>query len=567
MLKLTRYLKNYWVQTIIAPLFKFFEAILELFVPLIMTKLIDIGIKNNDKPYIIKWGIVLVAIASFSLCFSLIAQYFAAVAAMGFSSALRSDLLKHTQSLSFREIDHFKTSSLVTRLTNDVNQAQTGVNMILRLFLRSPFIVIGAVIMSLTISVSLTVIFLITTLLLALIIYMIMKINLPIFKKSQATLDQASLLTRESLSGVRVIRAFSKQKQTLGAFEDTTKQLMSWQTRSGRIGALLNPLTLTVVNIGIIALLWFGGIKVHAGSLTQGNIIALTNYMTQILLALIAVAFLVNNYTKAEASASRINELFSVTNSLELEHHPLFQDLAYVSFKDVSFSYQQNSEYALSSIDFQVYKGQTIGIIGGTGSGKSTLIQLLLRFYDVSKGDIILDGHHIKSLTPSDILSHVGFVSQDTTLFSGTIRDNIKWGKPSASDTEIDEALQIACAYDFVYEKPEQLDTLVSQRGKNFSGGQKQRLSIARAIVKKPDILILDDSSSALDYATDVKLRTNIRASLSNTTCFMISQRTTSIQHCDLILVLDSGHLIAKGTHESLLQECTLYKEIHATNQ
>lgn len=565
MFKLFRYLKNYLVQSILGPLFKMTEATFELIVPVVMAKIIDVGIKNGDKPYIYKMGAVLVLLGILGLACSLTAQYFAAKASMGFGTALRKDLYHHINTFSYAEIDKLGTPSLVTRMTSDINQTQTGVNMLLRLFLRSPFIVIGAVIAALLINVKLTLIFLVASPVLGLIIYFVMSASIPKYTVIQKKVDRVSLLTRENLVGVRVIRAFSRQDEEMEEFSQTSEGLMKTQIMVGRISALLNPATYVVVNLAILAIIWFGGKSVFAGSLTQGEVIALVNYMSQILLALVALANLIVIFTKASASAIRINEIFDTKASVSDENNTEVAEKDTenaVEFKNVSFGYGGDGEYAVSDLTFTAKKGETVGIIGGTGSGKSTLINLIPRFYDVSDGEVLVNGVNVKTYPFTQLRNKIGLVPQKAALFKGTIRDNMKWGKADATDEEIYKALEIAQAKEFVDSKPDGLDTMILQNGRNLSGGQRQRLTIARAIVKQCEILILDDSASALDYATDAKLRKAIATETDGLTVFIVSQRAASIRHADKILVLDDGKIEGMGTHSELLRTCPLYKEI-----
>lgn len=569
MFKLAGYLRNYKKESIIGPLFKLLEACFELIVPLVMASMIDIGIKNADVPYIWKMGGLLVFFGVLGLTCSLTAQYFAAKAAMGFGTELRRDMFDHINGLSYTELDKIGTSTLVTRITSDINQAQAGVNLLLRLFLRSPFIVVGAVIMAFTISVRLTVIFLVAVPLLALVIYAVMAAGIPVYRRVQNKLDRVLRMTRENLTGARVVRAFARQDDEIEDFDETTRQLQKIQLLAGKISAFENPLTYTIVNLAIIAILWFGGKQVEEGMITQGEVIALVNYMTQILLALVALANLIISATKASASAIRINEVFAVTSSMqegtkEESVHPAFEkkDDRKVTFRNVSAVYQGAKEEALSGVSFSAKAGETIGIIGGTGSGKSTLVNLIPRFYDAAAGTVLVDGIDVREYTYSALRGKVGIVPQQAVLFKGTIRENIRWGREGATDEEICEALDIAQAREFVDAKPEGLDTRISQGGKNLSGGQRQRLTIARALAKKPEILILDDSASALDYATDAKLRKAIRTKTSGITVFLVSQRVATVRQADQILVLDDGRLVGAGTHAELLDNCPVYKEI-----
>ena len=563
MFRLARFLKHYKLQSLFGPLFKLTEAVFELLVPVVMAKMIDIGVKNNDKAYIYHSGIILVVLGILGLTASLTAQYFAARASTGFGTELRNALFKHINTLSFKEVDKFGTPSLVTRLTNDCDQVQTGVNMILRLFLRSPFIVVGAVIMGLTISVRLTLIFLIAAPVLALIIFAIIKKTIVLYKTTQKKLDRASSITRENLTGARAIRAFSRQQDEINDFEQNSNELYINQLIAGKISALMNPFTYIVVNLAIIAIIWYGGKNVYTGSITQGEVIALVNYMNQILLALVALANLIVIITKAQASAVRVNEVFDTKTTISDGRgvDPKATDIA-VEFKNVTFSYYSSSDDALENISFKVKKGETVGIIGATGSGKSTLVNLIPRFYDVSSGQVIVNGENVKDYTLSSLRKRIGIVPQKAVLFKGTIRDNMRWRDKSATDEQIKKALSISQSLDFVKEKRGCLDYKILQGGKNLSGGQRQRLTIARALVGEPEILILDDSSSALDLATDAHLRKAISHETDNMTVFIVSQRISSVRNADKILVLDDGILAGVGTHNELADSCEVYKEI-----
>lgn len=565
MFKLFKYLKNYKIESIIGPLFKMIEACFELAVPVVVAKIIDVGIYNNDKSYIYSMGAIMVLLGLLGLACSLTAQYFAAKASFGFGTALRRDLYHHINTFSHTEIDKLGSSSLVTRITSDINQAQTGVNMILRLFLRSPFIVIGSIIMAFTISVKLTLIFLISAPILALIIYFIMIKTVPMFKRIQKRQDKITLMTSENLIGTRVIRAFSRQKNEEEDFRENAEELKKLQVSAGRISALMNPATYIVVYAAIIAIIWAGGISVYSGSITQGEVIALLSYMNQILLALLAVALLVTSITKAQASAIRINEVFDVMPSITDKNTEAMDDSDYensVEFNNVTFSYFGSDEPALSNIDFSVKKGETVGIIGGTGSGKSTLINLIPRFYQAQKGEILINGRNISDYPLVQLRKKIGIVPQKAVLFKGTVRENMQWRDANASDENITEALKIAQALDFVMDKPEALDHMILQGGKNLSGGQRQRLTIARALVGSPEILILDDSSSALDLATEARLRNAIREKTAGMTVFIASQRVSSIRHADKIIIMDDGEIAGIGTHEQLLESCEVYQEI-----
>lgn len=562
------YLKDYKKESIIGPLFKLLEATFELIVPVIMARIIDIGIKNQDMLYIWKMGAVLVIFGILGLTCSLLAQYFAAKAAVGFGTALRHDLFWHIENLSHAEVDKAGSSTLVVRMTSDVNQVQSGVNLVLRLFLRSPFIVVGALVMAFTINWKAAMVFVVTVPLLAFVIYGIMVITIPLYKKVQRELDEVLLTTRENLTGVRVIRAFRTQKLERETFEHKSDVLMAIQMHVGKISASLNPLTYIIVNAGIIAVIWFGGIQVNVGDMTQGEVIALVNYMTQTLLALVALANLIITFTKALASAGRINEVFAMKpgivdgNEKESAVQQTEEPKTAVSMEDVTFYYQKSKEPALEHISFTAKKGETIGIIGGTGSGKSTLVSLIPRFYDVTEGRVFVNGKDVREYKVENLRSKVGMVPQKAVLFHGTIRDNMKMGREDASDEEIFEALKTAQALEIVENKSGKLDTVLSEGGKNLSGGQRQRLTIARALVRNPEVLILDDSASALDFATDANLRKAIAEDTNDMTVFIVSQRAASIMHADKIIVLDDGQMVGYGTHQELLKQCEVYQEI-----
>ena len=565
MKKLIRFLKGYGKETFLAPLFKMLEATFELIVPLVVAGIMDVGIKNGDTAYIWRQCVIMVLLGVIGLVCALTAQYFAARAATGFSTAFRREMFSHISSLSYRELDRLGTPTLVTRITSDINQAQTGVNMVLRLFLRSPFIVVGAVIMSFTINVRIGVIFLIAVPVISIVIYLIMKWTVPIYKKAQASLDRISLITRENHVGARVVRAFGRQKEENKDFSEVNDQYTAIQIRAGKISALLNPATTVIMNFAIIAILWYGGIEVGNGIISQGEVVALVNYMNQILIALIALANLIVAVTKAMASAVRINEVLDTQSTLTDEGTSTQEDktgTARVEFRNVTFTYAGSQVPALTGISFTAKPGETIGIIGGTGCGKSTLVNLIPRFYDVTEGEILIDGNPVKEYPFTQLRTKVGMVPQHAVLFKGTIRDNMKWGKADATDQEIDTALSIAQAKDFVEGKPEKLDTMISQGGANRSGGQRQRLTIARALVGTPEILVMDDSASALDFATDAALRHAIHEQTKGMTVFIVSQRATSIKQADKILVLDDGALAGIGTHKELMESCQVYREI-----
>lgn len=570
MWKLRRYLKGYGKESFVGPLFKLLEASFELIVPIIMAKIIDVGIKNKDLNYILRLGGVLVFLGLLGLVCSLTAQYYAARAAMGFGTALRNALYAHINSLSYTELDTIGTSTLITRITSDINQTQTGVNMFLRLFSRSPFIVIGALIMAFTIDVKIALIFLIAVPVLALIIFGIIYITMPIYKKVQNILDQVSISTRNNLVGSRVIRAFCRQQNEVNEFEETSSKLLNTQLFVGKISGLLNPFTYIVVNVAIIAVIWQGGHRVNDGYISQGEVIALVNYMTQILLALLALANLIITATRASASASRINDVFAIHGSMEeggkaKESIPVYKEnrqVPKVEFDKVTFTYEGAGAPSLTDITFTAMAGETIGIIGGTGDGKSTLVNLISRFYDTSEGKVLIDGREVKDYTYAELRKKVAVVPQKAVLFSGTIEENLRWGNMKATNEELLNALKTAQASEFVLDKPEGLQSRLTQGGSNLSGGQKQRLTIARALVANPEILILDDSSSALDYATDANLRHAIKALSGQMTVFIVSQRTSSIKDADKILVLEDGNLVGIGTHEELLKTCEEYQEI-----
>lgn len=563
--KLMRYIKGYERQALLAPLFKMLEACFELFVPLVIASIIDTGIKNGDATFIWTRCGLLVLLAAIGLASSLTAQYFSATAALGFGTALRRDLYRHIDTLSYSELDGIGTPTLVTRMTSDINQVQNGVNLTLRLLLRSPFIVIGALIMAFSISPRLTLLFLGVTVAVSLIIWAIMRVTVPIYHEAQNGLDRVTLLTRENYVGARVVRAFARQADELAAFVETNDHLKSLQFAAGRISALMNPLTYLVVNLAVVALLLRGGMEVDAGALTQGEVIALINYMSQILLSLLRLADLVVSVTRALASGMRVNEILNTRTTMEDPGTaPLAVDGAAeaVRFEHVDFTYHGAGAPSLTDISFTAGCGETIGVIGGTGSGKSTLIDLICRFYDAGRGTVTLFDRDVKQYSFAQLRSLVGIVPQQAVLFTGTIRDNMQWAAPNATDAEIWEALEIAQAADFVRSKPGMLDAPVETAGRNFSGGQRQRLTIARALVPKPKILILDDSASALDFATDAALRKAIKEKTQGMTVFIVSQRAASVQRADHILVLDDGSLAGDAPHAALLQSCEVYKEI-----
>ena len=566
MRRLARYLKYFKKEVIIGPFFKFMEAVFELIVPLVMASIIDVGIKNGDKAYVLGRGGIILLLGAMGLIFALICQYSAARASQGVGTMLRNDLFAHINTLSHGELDKVGTNSLITIITNDVNQIQLAVAMLIRLVVRAPFLVIGSIVMAMLLDIQLSFIFLIVAPLVSLVLYIVMKKSVPYYKLRQKTLDRVSLITRENLSGARVIRAFSKQEREEKRFEEANHDVAELAIRVGKISAVLNPATFTILNTAILAIIWFGGIRVNIGSLTQGEVIAFVNYMTQISLALVVVANLVVIFTKAGASANRINHIFdlmpsiqegSVTGQADFDvRTPIF------SLEKVSFAYPDSDEYALEDITLEIMSGETIGIIGGTGSGKTTLINLLPRFYDVSQGDICMDGVPLKEYSFEYIRKQFGIVPQKAVLFSGSIIDNMCWGKEDASLEEIKWAIQIAQAKEFVEKLPEQYETMILQGGKNLSGGQKQRLTIARALVGKPRILVLVDSSSALDYATDARLRKSLKENCKGMTTILVSQRANTIRHADKIIVLDDGRIAGIGKHKDLLETCEVYKEI-----
>lgn len=565
MKKLLVFLKDYKKESILGPLFKLLEASFELLVPLVMAAIIDVGIAGGDKGYVMKMCGVLVLLALIGLVCSLTAQFFAAKAAVGFAAKLRHALFSHIQGFSFSELDEVGSATLITRMTSDVNQVQSGVNLVLRLFLRSPFIVFGAMIMAFTIDVKAAMIFVVTIPALAVVVFGIMLISIPLFKKVQAGLDEVLRITRENLTGVRVIRAFHKEEEEEEHFREKNTFLTGLQLHVGKISALMNPLTYVLINLGLVALIWTGGLRVHTGAITQGEVVALVNYMSQILVELVKLANLIITVTKAVACGNRIESVLEMNSTMEDGTEERGKDAAeyLVDFENVSMRYQGGGAEAVSGITLRVKPGETIGIIGGTGAGKSTVVNLIPRFYDISGGSLRVNGRDVREYELKSLRDMIGIVPQKAVLFSGTIRENMQWGKSEATDEEIYEALEIAQAKDFVEEKDGKLDARIDQGGKNLSGGQRQRLTIARALIKKPKILILDDSASALDYATDANLRRAIRNMKDRPTVFLVSQRAASILHADQILVLDDGEAVGIGTHEELLQKCEVYQEIY----
>lgn len=568
MRKLVKYLKKYKKNVILGPIFKLTEAVFELIVPLVMAKIIDVGIANKDSDYIWKMGGVLVLLGVCGLGFALICQYVASVASQGFGTELRRELYHHINTLSHKEVDEFGTPSLITRLTSDINQLQVAVAMLIRLVVRAPFLVIGSTIMAFMIDVKLALIFVLVIPLVAIVMWLVTTRTIPFFKSIQKKLDKTSLITRENLVGARAVRAFSKQEYEQERFKDNAEDIEKAAVRAGKISALLSPVNAIILNLAIVAIIWFGGLSVNVGDLTQGQVIALVNYMNQILLALVVVANLVVIFTKSAACAARVNEVLDTKPSIEGKETTkgnVDPSAPAVRFDKVSFSYHDNSEYALEDISFTAGKGQTIGIIGGTGSGKSTLINLIPRFYDTSKGAVCVCGADVRDYNLGDLRKKIAVVPQKAVLFSGTIRENMKWGGDNITDEQIWRALKISQAYEFVERLDKGLDYEILQGGKNLSGGQKQRLTIARAIAADPEILILDDSASALDFATDARLRTAIKENCTNMTVFLISQRANTVKNADRIIVLDDGKMVGTGTHKELLQTCTDYCQICLT--
>lgn len=571
---LLAYLKDYKKESILAPLFKMLEASFELFVPLVMAAIIDVGIANQDKPYIVKMCFVLIALGIIGLVCSITAQYFAAKAATGVGTGIRHGLFEHIQKFTFTEMDQLGTSTLITRMTSDINQIQSGVNLVLRLFLRSPFIVFGAMIMAFTVDVKAALVFVVTIPLLSLIVFGIMLVTMPMYKKVQADLDQVLLATRENLTGARVIRAFNKEEDETKRFENANQILTDAQKYVGRISGMMNPLTYIIVNGAIIALIYVGAVRVDIGDLTQGQVVALINYMSQILVELVKLANLIISVTKAAACLNRVESVLAVkpdmnegevrweSNSSE-EGLELKNKVPVVEFSHVSLTYKGTSDTSLSDINFCAEKGQTIGIIGGTGSGKSSLVNLIPRFYDATDGTVKINGRDIKEYQTENLREHIGVVLQKAVLFKGSIADNLRWGKEDATEQEMYEALDISQAREFVDTKQGGLEFQIEQGGRNLSGGQKQRMTIARALVRKPEILILDDSASALDFATDAALRKSIKEMKNQPTVFIVSQRAASIQYADQIIVLDDGGMAGIGTHEELLKDCPIYQEIY----
>lgn len=575
MKKLLVYLKDYKKESILGPLFKLLEATFELIVPLVMAAIIDTGVATGDKSYIMKMCMVLVLLAVIGLTCSITAQYFAAKAAVGFATKLRHALFAHIERLSFTEMDTVGTATLITRMTSDVNQVQNGVNLVLRLFLRSPFIVFGAMVMAFTIDVKAALVFVVTIPLLSIIVFGIMLISIPLYKKVQSALDKVLGITRENLTGSRVIRAFNKEDDEKVHFNENNDLLTRAQIYVGKISALMNPLTYVIINGAIVVLVWTGAVRVDNGYITQGEVVALINYMSQILVELVKLANLIININKSIACGNRIQSIFemqpSITDGSDQKVDKVQTDTAdrseeaeyAVEFSHVGLTYAGAGDESLTDIDFKVKKGETIGIIGGTGSGKSSVVNLIPRFYDVTSGFIKVDGKDVKDYPLEELRGKIGTVLQKAVLFHGTIRENLKWGNPDATEEDLNRAITVAQAKEFVDNKEGRLDFEIEQGGKNLSGGQRQRLTIARAVVKKPEILILDDSASALDFATDAALRKAIREMEGETTVFIVSQRAASIQHADRIVVLDDGKIVGLGTSEELLESCEVYQEIY----
>lgn len=563
---LLKYLKNYKKELVFGPFFKLLEAIFELIVPVVMAKIIDNGIGKNDSTYIFKMSGLIVLLGVCGLAFALTCQYLAARCAYGFGTELRASLYKHINSLSYSSIDKIGTSSLVNRLTNDTNTVQNGVNMFIRLAVRAPFLVIGAAVMAVTIDMKLSLVFFVVAPLISLVIFFIMRKTIPMYKKTQKCLDRASMLTRENLEGTRVIRAFSRQQEEIDEFKEAVDDISECSIAVGKISAILNPVAFMVMNLGIVAVIWFGGGRINVGKLTQGELTAFTNYMTQILLALVVLANLIIIFTKAFASANRISEVFALLPEEKGEITALDDSSEkMIEFRNVSFAYETAGDYSLKNISFSVKRGQMLGIIGGTGCGKSTLANLIPCFYRATEGTVDIAGVDVNDIEPDELRKHIGTVAQKAMLFTGTIRENMKWRKADATDDEIIAALKTAQAWEFVQRTSDGLDTVISQGGKNLSGGQKQRISIARALVGSPDIVILDDSTSALDYKTDLAFRKALSSDLPNTTIVMISQRTTSLRDADKIIVMDDGEAVGIGTHDELVNSCEVYHEIYCS--
>lgn len=570
MKRLMMYLKDYKKESILAPLFKLLEAFFELLVPLVMANIIDYGISNRNMGYIGKMGLLLLLLGVVGLASSITAQFFAAKAAVGFSTQLRQALFDHIEDLSFTDIDKAGTSTMITRMTSDVNQVQSGINMTLRLFLRSPIIVFGAMIMAFTIDVKCALIFVVAIPLLSVVVFGIILSTIPMYKKVQAKLDQVLGITRENLTGVRVIRAFHQEAKEADRFRENNEALSAMQIFVGKISACMNPVTYIIVNGAIIALIYTGVVQVNIGNLSQGEVVAIINYMNQILVELVKLANLIVTMTKALACAERVASVFDIGADAayvgaqdQKLADKVDKSAPFLDFKHVSLTYQGAGAPTLQDMNFTVNRGDTVGIIGGTGSGKTSLVNLIPGFYPATEGEILLEGRDIRTMSDEELRGRIGVVPQKAVLFKGTIRSNLQWGKPDATEEEMWKALELAQASEVVDGKPGKLDATVAQNGKNFSGGQRQRLTIARALVRKPEILILDDSASALDYATDAKLRAAIRTLEDKTTTFIVSQRASTIRHADKIIVLDDGEIAGMGTHDELLKDCTVYQEIY----
>lgn len=566
MRSLAVYLKNYKKESILAPFFKFLEVVFDLIVPIIIAQIIDVGIANHDNGYIVQRFFILILMAAFGLTCSITAQFFAAKASVGFATRLRQAVYDHVQQLSFTELDTLGTDTLITRLTDDINQVQNGLNMGLRLLLRSPFIVLGSMVMAFTIDFKCALVFAVAIPFLFLVVFVIMFLSIPLFKKVQGKLDTVTGLTRQNLTGVRVIRAFCREREAVQEFDTRNDELTKLNLFVGRLSALLNPVTYVLINIATVILIQKAGIEVNLGGMQQGQVVALYNYMAQMIVELIKLASLIITLNKSAACAGRVADILKVKSTMKYPTAAAFaassSDDAVV-FDDVTFGYSGSGAPSLSHISFSAKKGQTVGIIGGTGSGKTTLVNLISRFYDATSGTVLLNGQNIENYERNDLRSRIGVVPQKAALFKGTIRDNMKWGREDATDEDLWQALATAQGKEVVEGKPGQLDFELEQNGKNLSGGQKQRLTIARALVKKPEILILDDSASALDFATDAALRKSLNRLDWNVTTFLVSQRSSSIRQADLILVLDNGNLAGKGTHDELLQTCETYREIY----
>lgn len=570
MKRLLKYLKEYRRESILAPLFKMLEASFELFVPLVMAQIIDVGIRDQNGSYIVKMGGLLLLLAAIGLTCSLTAQYFAAKSAVGVSTALRRDLFKHIGTLSYSEQDTMGTATLITRMTSDINQVQSGLNLALRLLLRSPFIVFGAMVMAFTVNVKAALVFVVAIPALSVVVFGIMLVSMPLYKKVQRQLDSVTRSTRENLTGVRVIRAFNRQEDEIKNFDQENSLLVDMQVFVGKISAMMNPVTYVIINGATIAIVWIAGKQVNQGIITQGQTVALVNYMSQILVELIKMANLIVSISKALACANRVNKVFDTESSIKEVPNAKTadsaksekEDIDAVVFNHVDFAYKNAKEDSLTDINLTVKRGQTIGVIGGTGSGKSSLVNLIPRFYDVRQGSVSIDGVDVREYALKDLRDRIGVVPQKAVLFEGTLRENMRWGKKDATDEEIYRALDIAQAREFVDGKGKGLDLFIEQNGRNLSGGQRQRLTIARALVRDPEILIMDDSASALDFATDAKLRHAIRENTDGMTVFIVSQRATTIKNADQIVVLDDGKMAGCGTHAELLESCEIYREI-----